>query len=514
MSGLALPPTQITNAEDFEQDADVIVIGAGPAGMSAAIGIAAAGYQVIVLDLQPTPGGQIFRALEANLQDRPTTDSLLAALGPTYAAGESLLRAFRGSPNIDYRPSTTVWDLRSDGTVGWLKDNNAGYLRARRVVLASGAMERPVPFPGWTLPGVMTAGAVQTLLKAGRLQPQGHIVLAGTGPLIFLLAEQLRQLNIKPTLIARTDSLRHKLAALPLLRISAIGQLIKGLGWMGKLKLAAIPVRTGITDLKAVGTERIEAVSLKHAGKQLTLPCDLLVVHDGIVPAIDLAHCAGLALDWKESEASWIPSTSLDGQARLSPGPTLVNGPCRIHISGDARRIGGADAAMAHGRYAANQIVAQLHKEAGNPDESIGDEGLRDVHRTLTARPFIDTAFPLGLSVALPEDDTIVCRCEEVRAGELRQQVREGATDMNHLRGVLRCGMGPCQGRSCASTVARLLKEADMHGTYAPKPFRARPPIRPVPLVALACLSGRDPLLAPRVTLDDKPATMVEDRNA
>jgi len=261
--------------------ADVIVIGAGPAGMSAAIELGSAGYHVIVLDLRPAPGGQIFRALEANVEARPATNGLLAALGSTYSAGRTLIQQFRATPGIDYRPETTVWDLRADGTVGWLKGESAGYLRARHVVLANGAMERPAPFPGWTLPGVMIAGAVQTLIKAGRLRPEGRIVLAGTGPLILLLADQLRRLGVRPALIARTDRIQDKIAALLHMRLAGIPALLKGLGWLVRLRLAGIPMRSGISDLRAEGRNRVDAICMSIAGKKVELPCDLLVVHDG-----------------------------------------------------------------------------------------------------------------------------------------------------------------------------------------------------------------------------------------
>lgn len=483
-------------------DADVIVIGAGPAGMSAAIGIARAGLSVVVLDLQPTPGGQIFRSLETNLKARPATDALLEALGPTYLAGQALVEAFRATAGIDYRPGTTVWDLRADATVGWLHGEQAGYLRARQVVVANGAMERPVPFPGWTLPGVMTAGAVQTLLKAGRLQPQGRVVLVGTGPLILLLAEQLRRLGVRPSLIGRTDTLQDKLAALSSLRPGAIAPLAKGLGWLARLKLSGVAMHTGVTNLKAHGQDKVESVSLSVGGRSMELPCDLLVVHDGIVPATDVAHCAGLALEWQAEDASWKPVTELDGRARLAAGPTLTDGQCRIRVSGDARRIGGADAAIAHGQYVAACIVAELQETAVADHACAGEAG---VVRTLSARPFIDKAFPRGLAAQLPDDATLICRCEELTAGDIRTAIGNGTTDMNHLRGLLRCGMGPCQGRSCAVTVARLVAEST--GQELPEPFRARPPLRPLPLVALANLSGLDPELAQVISLEDKPAT-------
>ncbi len=486
-------------------DTDVLVIGAGPAGMSAAIDLATAGCRVIVLDMQPTPGGQIFRAVEANHAARPETDGLLAALGTAYADGLELVERFRATRGIDYRPETTVWELRADGTVGWLQGMSAGYLRASRVVLANGAMERPVPFPGWTLPGVLTAGAVQTLLKAGRLQPEGRIVLAGTGPLIMLLADQLRRLGMRPVLIARTDTFRNKLSALSKLKVAAVPALAKGLGWIASLKISGIPMRTGISNLRANGADGVESVSMDVGDRAITVPCDMLVVHDGVIPSTDLAHGAGLAMEWLPHDSSWRPRISTEGLAETTPGPTLTSGPCRIFVSGDARGIGGADAAIAHGRHVAAAIARDLGKIV--PTGSRSTE--RPVRIAMAGRPFIDAAFPPGLARHLPDDKTIVCRCEELDAGRLRTAIREGARDMNLIRGLLRCGMGPCQGRHCSITLARLLAEQGVMDR-PPLPFRARPPLRPIPLGALAELSGLDPELAHIVSLDDKPKAGME----
>ncbi|MNR21075.1 Hydrogen cyanide synthase subunit HcnB [compost metagenome] len=184
----------------------------------------------------------------------------------------------------------------------------------------------------------------------------------------------------------------------------------------------------------------------------------------------------------------------------MAPGPDLTGGPCKIRVSGDARRIGGADAAIAHGRYVAACVAADLHKNSISGGIVAGRD---DVVRTLAGRPFIDKAFPRGLATQVLEDNTIVCRCEELTAGDLRTAIGNGITEMNHLRGILRCGMGPCQGRSCAVTVARLLAESP--GANTPAPFRARPPLRPLPLIALANLSGLDPELSQIVSLGDKP---------
>ncbi len=477
-------------------DADVIVIGAGPAGMAASVELARAGRRVIVLDMQPKPGGQIFRGLEANLTERNALKPLMAALGPAYSAGTALIRAFRRTPGIDFRPAHAVWEVRRDGTVGWLHGAAAGYLRAGHVVLANGAMERPVPFPGWTLPGVMTAGAVQTLLKAGRMKPAGRVAIAGTGPLVFLLADQLRRLGVRPVTIARTDRVRDQITALPKLRMPALPSLAKGAGWLAGLRLAGIPMQRGVTGVEALGTGKVEALRVWQGERLTEVPCDLLVVHDGIVPSIDLAHGAGVRIDWNDGLKAWQPATGEDGMAVPAPGVSLVEGPCRILISGDARQIGGVEAAMAHGRHVAAVLLARGQLESG-----------ARVRKSLQPRPFLDAAFPPGLSVDLPEGATTVCRCEEIDAARLEGLIHMGARDMDQIRGLTRCGMGPCQGRHCALTLARMI---EARTGAVPVPFRARPPLRPLPLGALAALEGRDPRLTEFVSLDDKPVVSAD----
>lgn len=356
-----------------------------------------------------------------------------------------------------------------------------------------------MPFVGWTLPGVMSAGAVQTLLKAGRMKPSGRVVLAGTGPLIFLLADQMRKLGVKPAMIARTDRLSDQIAAAPKLRAAAIPAVLKGLGWLARLRLAGIPGLRGVTGLEALGADQVKAVQIRRGARVAEVPCDLLIVHDGIVPATDLALGAGLQMKWQARNLTWQPVTSTDGQSVMAPGPALTDGPCRIRICGDARLIGGAEAAIAHGRHAAAAILQEGGSALAAKDRA---STLAAVHQSLAARPFLDAAFPPGLAAALPRDDAMVCRCEEITAEALRARIALGARDINEFRGTTRCGMGPCQGRNCAVTLARMIAEA---AGQDPVPFRAREPVRPLSLGALASLGGVDPRLAEVISLNDKP---------
>jgi NADPH-dependent 2,4-dienoyl-CoA reductase/sulfur reductase-like enzyme len=313
----------------------------------------------------------------------------------------------------------------------------------------------------------------------------------------------MRRLGVKPALIACTSRLSDSVRAVRRLSPWGLLPIAKGLGWLAHLRLANVKLVSGISRLEATGNTKVEAVSFSVGTRRFTYPCDLLVVHDGIVPSIDLAHGAGVALEWDSTNSSWRPKSSVDG-ATAAVRPGAIAQPCKVRVSGDARQIGGAEAAIAHGRLAAAAILAELNKGMLG---AIKRAELA-MAKAAAARPFLDAAFPAGLSADLPSDDTIVCRCEELTAGFLRVKIRAGARDMDQLRGETRCGMGPCQGRSCMITVARLIAEV----SALPVPlrtFRARPPVRPLPLGSLANLTGLDLEASKVMTLEDKPACAI-----
>ncbi|MBT6731937.1 MAG: FAD-dependent oxidoreductase, partial [Acidiferrobacteraceae bacterium] len=189
---------------DIRSTCEVAIVGAGPAGLAAACVLAGKGVDVVVLDEQQAPGGQVFRGIEKVNATRPSD---LNPLGASYGAGIKLARRFRES-GAYYRPGTSVWEITSDQepelALGLVENGAAQMLYPRHIILATGAMERPTPFLGWTLPGVMTVGAAQTLLKSSGLLPENDVVLAGTGPLLYLYANQLIGMGITPQAILDT----------------------------------------------------------------------------------------------------------------------------------------------------------------------------------------------------------------------------------------------------------------------------------------------------------------------
>jgi octopine oxidase subunit A len=451
---------------------DLAVVGAGPAGMAAAVEAAALGLSVAVVDEQPEPGGQVFRAVERAAPGDPV-------LGADAAVGAALVRAFRGC-GADYRPATTLWHLDPEEGVLSLSARGATEeIAARRVLLATGAQERPVPIPGWTLPGVMTAGAAQILLKAADAVPAGRTVLAGQGPLLWLLAVQLLRAGAPPALVLETTPRGRIRAALReggarLLAGGGRGALARGLGLIAEAR-RAIPVRRVAAGLRAEGDVRVRRVAWDDGDG--TADCDTLLLHEGVVPATHIPLALGLGHAWDAAGHAWRPQTDGFG-ASTHP---------RVAVAGDGAGIGGWEAAAAGGRLAALDAARRLGRLGAGEVARRSAPLLAARRRALAIRPFLDRLYaPPAWVLAPPGDTTIVCRCEEVMAGGVRAAARLGATGPNQAKAYLRCGMGPCQGRLCGATVAALIAEVRGVPVEGVGPLRPRAPYKPLTVGELA----------------------------
>ena len=441
---------------------DCIIVGAGPAGMAAAALLAARGIDVVVLDEAPAPGGQIWRGVEA------ADPGLRALLGADYAAGAAAVARFRAS-GAEYRPSTPVWNLTAEREA-WTP---GGPVQARTLLLAVGAMERAVPVPGWTLPGVMGAGGVQILLKSAGLLPQG-VVLAGNGPLLYLLAAQLIAVGAPPAAILDTARAADLAPALRRLRPAAFGMLRKGVMLQGAIRAAGIPWYRGVSGIALLGAARVEAVRFRSNGQDHEVAANLVALHEGVIPAQHAARAVGCAHVWDEAQACFRPV--LDGWGRSSVAGVLV--------AGDAGGIGGAAAAVHAGRLAAFEILHQLGQVADIGRDVLAAADRRALARDLAIRPFLDRRYrPTAM---LPDDRTIVCRCEEATAGDLRRAVAQGAQGPNQAKAFTRAGMGPCQGRICGTLVTTVLAVALGRAPGEVGHARVRPPLRPITVGELA----------------------------
>jgi NADPH-dependent 2,4-dienoyl-CoA reductase/sulfur reductase-like enzyme len=456
---------------------DLAIVGAGPAGLAAAVTAAELGLNTVVLDEQPEPGGQIYRAIESVAATR---SAHLAVLGPDYAAGLELVKCFRAS-GAEYVPQAAVWQIDAERNVYYRARNGVRHINAKQILIATGAMERPLPIPGWTLPGVMTCGAAQTLLKSTGAVPAGRFVLAGAGPLLLLIATQLLRAGVKPIAILETRS--NYRAALPHLPrfLAAPGYLRKGLAMLAELRKAGVTLKRGVRQMRILGDERAREIEYEWRGGSERHSVDLVLLHQGIVPNANLALSLRCEHAWDEMQRSFRPR--LDAW-----GNTTVPG---VLIAGDTGGIVGAKAAELSGRIAALSAACNIGRIAPTARDRLARPVRRALVRHLDARPFLDAFYrPRQVMIAPQDADTIVCRCEEIRAGEIRRLVTEqNCPGPNQMKSFVRCGMGPCQGRMCGLTVVELIAECRNVSPAEVGYYRIRSPVKPVTVGELAGLN-------------------------
>jgi NADPH-dependent 2,4-dienoyl-CoA reductase/sulfur reductase-like enzyme len=458
---------------------DALIVGAGPAGMSAAIRLRAHGMQVLVVDEQQAPGGQVWRAVET-VSATPTGD----LLGDEYRAGAALAESFRRCGAV-YESATQVWQIEPDWHVYMTRAGRAEVVRARQILLATGAQERPAPFPGWTLPGVLTVGAAQILLKTSRQVPAHPVWVAGSGPLVLLYMAQLLRAGGRIAGWLDTSPAGAWRRALPYLAdaLQRAGEVGKGLGWLRELRQAGVRRIRGVRELRALGEGQLQHIEYAARGGRFErVPAQVLLVHEGVVPSIHMTRALECEHAWNTQQACLAPVLDEWGQSSRQG----------LYVAGDGAGIGGASAACVRGEIAA--LGMALRAGALNPDhaEAAANPLRRDLAGMLRLRPMLDALYPPRPGVLAPSDDTIVCRCEELTAGDIRKAAELGQPGPNQIKSFTRAGMGPCQGRQCGYTIAHILAEKQHRPVADVGYYRIRPPLKPLTLGELASLDTGD----------------------
>lgn len=457
--------------------ADVAIIGAGPAGMIAATRLAARNHNVVVLDEQAQAGGQIWRNITR------TSTGLAGILGPDYAAGATVAQQFMAS-SAQHIHGATVWNLTRDRQLHYLQNGQTHVLSARAVILATGAMERPFPVPGWTLPGVMGAGAAQVLLKGAGTVPATPVVVAGCGPLLYLLCWQYLRAGVPIAAVLDTSAGTDIFAAAPALLKgwTAFKDIRKGLSMIQTISRHNIPFYRGVQHVQVLGDTRVSAVEFEHRGKTHRIASDLVLLHQGVVPNTQFTWLLRADHAWSDAQACWIPRTDSWGRLKDMEG---------IYLAGDGQGIAGAQAAVTRGELAALAVHSQLDPQHASSLDTESAPFKAQLKQDMALRPFLDAAYLPRRENRIPQDSTIVCRCEEVTAGQIRDFVRQGCMGPNQAKSFSRCGMGPCQGRMCGLTVTEVIADQLNIKQDAVGYYRIRAPLKPVTLAELA--SATDP---------------------
>lgn len=497
------------------RSANVVIVGAGPAGVRAAETLVEAGVRPIVLDENARWGGQIYRQPPPAAGFRRGPRALYGFEARKATAVHAAMA--RLLPHLEYRPNTLVWacdthegrtdatnranpaqcasDDRRSGVAGRLATLSGTQERDvpfSHLIIASGATDRVLPMPGWTLPGVYTLGAAQTALKSQGCAIGRRVVFAGTGPLLYLVAYQYAKAGAKVLAVLDTSAAAKQAAALGALAAQP-SVLAKGLYYVAWLHAHGIRIERGVALEGVLGEGHVQGIAWRSSGAPAnagapphTLECDAIGYGFGLRPETQLADVAGCSFGYDTLNRCWLPQ-------RDEAGRTSIRG---IYIAGDGAGIAGADAAEQSGRLAALAVLDDM----SDPDSAPSAERAatrvetaastrRALQRIATFRSGLDAAFPAPFERAAAWPDAMtVCRCEEVDTGTLRQCIRSGAaTEINRLKALTRVGMGRCQGRMCGEAALALLADETKLAPPLLGRLRAQAPIKPIPLAAALC---------------------------
>ncbi len=451
---------------------DLAIIGSGPAGMAAAAQAAELGLSVVVLDEQPRAGGQIYRDVDRVGSRRGDI------LGADYTDG-ARLTALLHNDAIEHLTGAVVWAIEDGFRISYTQNGRGAQIEADRILLATGALERPMPIPGWTLPGVMTAGAGQILLKQSGVLAR-DAVLVGSGPLLYLIAAQMVRAGTPPAAMIETQTRRDMFRATRHISGTFRGwrYLAKGLKLLAEIKRARVPRFTGARGIAIEGEGKAEAVAFTSNGSTQRIPCETVFLHHGVVPNTQAARSLDVSHSWNTGQHCFLPVLDDWGQSEIAG----------VFIAGDGAAISGAGAAEQTGRLAALGVAEQTGHLSADERDRMAAPLRAALSRETAIRPFLDAAYPPYGGALYPADSTMICRCEEVSAGDVRGYAKLGCIGPNQTKAFGRAGMGPCQGRYCGLTVTALLAEANRQSPDETGYYRIRPPLKPVTLGELAAM--------------------------
>ncbi len=452
----------------MERQMDLLVVGAGPAGLSAAVSARSFGLDVVVLDEQASLGGQYFRTIES-----PLTQALMDS--KEREQGLQLVHDFRAS-GVVYHPNCTVWGLEPHKAYCTI-NGEAKTFAAQHVLVATGGMERPVPFFGWTLPGVMGAGGADILLRSGGRMSKlfaTSVVLAGNGPLILLLAEHLLNAGIEIAAWLDTGSLNARSQALSMpAALFDPPYLLKGLrmAWH-TLQTKRVRRIAGVTNIRAEGDGHVERVIYTVDKKEYTIATNLLLRHENIIPRTHILQSMGAEHVWDGVQRVWYPKSDIYGATSLP----------NVYVSGDGSGVLGGDASLLKGHLTGIRIAEQVGMITPSDAAHHSKKTQKALLRIKLTRDWLRHAFAPHPNLFDVVDETIVCRCECVTAGDIRRAVADGYREINEIKRFTRCGMGQCQGRMCGSALAEIAANAQKVSPKDVGMLHIRQPFRPVSL--------------------------------
>ncbi len=426
----------------------VAIVGGGPAGLAAAIEAARAGARVAIVDEGHRAGGQIYRQTPSSYQEGHAAHGRPS---PGHARGDVLLREL-AAHDVTFFSGATVWDA-SPTHLAFEQDALPHVLACERLVLAPGAYDHCIPFPGWTLPGVITAGAAQVMVRGFRVAPGKRALVAGTGPLLLPTVTALLSAGVQVIAAVEANGRGARLrAGLGIARSAA--RLREAFYYLRALGQHRVDYRMGWSIVRADGDDSVTAATIaridRHGrlekGTEHRLEVDVVCTGYGLLPSIELACLLGCAMHHLPVRGGYVPRHDDDMQTSIP----------HVFVAGEIAGIGGADVAVAEGRLAGLAAARSLRLAVPDADRRKHAARRSRVKERRVSDALLGAfSIPPGL-YDLADDDTIVCRCEDVRLRQLRETARVFGGDLRSLKMGSRAGMGPCQGRICQPAIQAL----------------------------------------------------------
>lgn len=452
---------------------DIAIIGAGPAGLNAAVAAADLGAGVALIDGYEYPGGQYFRQFPQEFRVSRLTDR--------YKQAEDLFAQIR-RPEITYRQNSQVWNIDSDLNLDFIESSALGHLKPKAVILATGAYDRPAAFPGWTLPGVMTVGAAQILVKAQRVLPGRKILIAGSGPILLALGALLVWAGAEVVAVLEASQAMKRFNPLSVSGIWGQSDRLKE-GWefLRTLRKANVPYRQGWGIRRALGVDAVQGAACTRLdqhwrpipGSEEQITCDTICIGYGFLPKTALSCLAGAAQIYRPEQGGWVPRR--DNMMR-----TTIPG---LYAAGDGAGIGGAGLSAAEGRIAGTAAAYEVSGKSQNGPDL--EKLLAGLWKTWDSEKKFQKLFG-ELYTPGPgidewvDGETIICRCERVDLKAVDQAVRMGASNVDAVKGLTRAGMGACQGHICGRILAGQIARLSGRGVKEVGSLSPRPPVQPL----------------------------------
>jgi len=439
-------------------------VGAGPAGIRATEALVRSGIHPILIDEAARVGGQIYR--QAPTGNHRKGEEIYGSEATKAAAIHSCLNALGG--NCEYRPRTLVWNVFK-GQLDLMTESGHEKLSYDRLLIATGAFDRVIPFPGWTLPGVFTLGGAQIALKAQDVAIGRKVALVGAGPLLPLVASQYLNAGANVTVVIDVTPFFAKLRALP--RMLVIPRMVlRGASYLAVIRRHRVPMVYGARAIRVQGTRGVEGITWVTSGGKLgRIDCDAVGASFGLRSETQLADLAGCDFLHDSTLRQWLPR-------QTNAGRTSVQS---VYLAGDCCGIGGADVAELQGERAAYAIQEDLGLPVDARRKAFIERRLR---RFARFRDGLERAYPFPHHLIDDlDDETIVCRCEGINLAELRTlYAKAHPPEVNRLKALSRVGLGRCQGRVCSLAAAELLARLGGHSIESSGRLRGQPPVKPI----------------------------------